>query len=250
MNLTRAGLGLLLAAILAGCTGGGPILANPTPPRPAPPSVSPSPSRPADPLPVVLPQDDRPHDRLTEWWYYTGHLRDGSGGRWGFEFVIFRAERGSFPVSWASHLALTDERSGTFRYDQRSEIGPQVDRSPGAGDGFALTITGLAPTLIGAGQGQAGPGPGPGSSATPPSPAGSPGALTPWLMGGLNGRDRLLADSSTAGFGLNLELVQSRAPALHDRDGWVDFGPAGGSYYYSRTRMSAAGLIKRFAPIR
>ena len=29
----------------------------------------------ADPLPVVLPRDDGPHDRLTEWWYYTGHLR-------------------------------------------------------------------------------------------------------------------------------------------------------------------------------
>ena len=28
----------------------------------------------ADPLPVVLPRDDGPHDRLTEWWYYTGHL--------------------------------------------------------------------------------------------------------------------------------------------------------------------------------
>ena len=195
-------------------------------------------------MPVELPRDDRPHDRLTEWWYYTGHLRDGSGGRWGFEFVIFRAERGSFPVSWASHLALTDERNGTFRYDQRNEIGPQVDRSSGAGDGFALAITGLGPALVGAGPGQAGPGPGPGSSATPPSPAGSPGALTPWLMGGLNGRDRLLADSSTAGFGLNLELVQSRAPALHDRDGWVDFGPAGGSYYYSRTRLSAAGTLR------
>ena len=41
---------------------------------------------------------DGPHDRMTEWWYYTGHLHDDEGGRWGFEYVIFRAERGSFPV--------------------------------------------------------------------------------------------------------------------------------------------------------
>jgi predicted secreted hydrolase len=34
-----------------------------------------------------------------------------------------------------------------------------------------------------------------------------------------------------------------KPPALHDRDGWIDFGAGGGSYYYSRTRMSAAGTI-------
>ena len=64
---------------------------------------------PRDPQPIVLPRDDAPHDRLTEWWYYTGHLRDGAGRRYGFEFVVFRAERGAFPVTWASHLAITDE---------------------------------------------------------------------------------------------------------------------------------------------
>ena len=31
--------------------------------------------------------------------------------------------------------------------------------------------------------------------------------------------------------------------ALHDRDGWIDFGPAGSSYYYSRTAMSATGTL-------
>ena len=33
------------------------------------------------------------------------------------------------------------------------------------------------------------------------------------------------------------------APALHDTDGWIDFGPAGSSYYYSWTRMDATGAI-------
>ena len=70
--------------------------------------------RPPDPVPIDFPEDDAPHDRLTEWWYYTGHLRDDAGGRYGFEFVIFRAERGGLPVSWASHLALTDETAGAF----------------------------------------------------------------------------------------------------------------------------------------
>ena len=72
---------------------------------------------------MVLPRDDAPHDRLTEWWYYTGHLRAGDGSRYGFEYVIFRAERGRFPVSWVSHLAITDETGDRFLYDQRLEVG-------------------------------------------------------------------------------------------------------------------------------
>ena len=74
-------------------------------------------------VPISLPADDAPHDRLTEWWYYTGHLRDDDGGRYGFEFVVFRAERAGFPVSWASHVAITDEAGDTFRYAQRTGSG-------------------------------------------------------------------------------------------------------------------------------
>lgn len=94
----RAFIGPALALLLvAACSSGGaPILANPTAARPPVPAASIGPSRAPDPIAVALPRDDRPHDRLTEWWYYTGHLRDTAGGTWGFEFVIFRAERGSF----------------------------------------------------------------------------------------------------------------------------------------------------------
>ena len=98
---------LAIALVVAAC--GGPVLANPPAARPV---VTPAPSssaRPADPQAIVFPRDDGPHDRLTEWWYVTGHLRTADGHRFGFEDVVFRAERGGFPVSWASHLALTDE---------------------------------------------------------------------------------------------------------------------------------------------
>jgi predicted secreted hydrolase len=46
-----------------------------------------------------------------------------------------------------------------------------------------------------------------------------------------------------AGLGLDLRLAATKPAALHDRDGWIDFGPAGGSYYYSRPAMSAAGSL-------
>ncbi|MDP8905360.1 MAG: MMPL family transporter, partial [Chloroflexota bacterium] len=103
-----------LALLLAGCSADGRILASEPSAPPVRATPSPTPLRPPDPQPLVLPRDEAAHDRLTEWWYYTGHLRASDGRRFGFEFVIFRAERGSFPVSWASHLALTDEDGGRF----------------------------------------------------------------------------------------------------------------------------------------
>ena len=193
---------LALGAItVAGCAGGGPILANPTAPRSSAPPPTTPPVAVIDPLPVVLPRDDGPHDRLTEWWYYTGHLRATNGDRFGFEYVIFRAERGAFPTSWVSHLAITDEGGDRFLYGQRLEIGSQVDRSPagpdGAPTGFDLAMSGADPA----------------NAATLGRPA--------WSMAGSGGTDHLSAafapDEATAagspgGLGLDLRL-QATKPA-------------------------------------
>ncbi len=225
----------LLAGTLAGCAG--PILANPVGVAAPAHGATPSPITPADPQQVVFPRDDGPHHRLTEWWYYTGHLVDETGRRYGFEFVVFRAERGGFPVAWASHLAVTDERAGAFHYAQRSEIGPQVDQSPRGPDGptgFDLALT------------EGGP-------ATAPVPV-APGLPGPpaWRMTGGGGTDRLtaslgpleaIAAGTPGGLGLDLGLSSTRPPVLHGRAGWIDFGVAGGSYYASRTRLTAAGTL-------
>ena len=39
------------------------------------------------------------------------------------------------------------------------------------------------------------------------------------------------------GLTIQLDLAATKPPALDDVDGWIDFGPAGSSYYYSRTAM-------------
>ncbi len=224
-RLAVLGVGVVLALVAAAC--GGPMLANAPAPHPV---ITPGPTtapRPADPQPVVLPRDDGAHDRLTEWWYDTGHLVDQNGGRWGFELVVFRAERGGFPVTWASHLALTDETGQQFHDAQRAEIGPQVDEASGGAPGFDLAIRGL-------------------NLADP-----STFSRVPWMMRGSGGTDHLAAmalpaearGDGTAGFGLALDLSSTKPAALHDGDGYVAFGPAGGSYYYSRTAMTAGGTI-------
>lgn len=222
-----------VAVALAGCSG--PILANPAASHGAGPSPAPTRSPASDPLPVRFPRDDGPHDRLTEWWYYTGHLVDEAGRRYGFEYVIFRAERGGFPVTWASHLAVTDETGGAFHHAQRSEFGPQVDRSPTDTAGPGAEPVGFAFEMSGADPAR-------------PETLGREA----WRMSGTGGRDRLAAalapDEAAAagtpeGLGFDLKLAAVKPPTLHDRDGWIDFGPAGGSYYYSRTAMTASGTL-------
>ncbi len=70
----------------------------------------------------------------------------------------------------------------------------------------------------------------------------------PWTMTGSDGTDRLVAAlSPDEASRLAARVVSgwtstsgsTKTPALHDQDGWIDFGAAGGSYYYSRTAMDA-----------
>ncbi|HEX5589777.1 MAG TPA: lipocalin family protein [Candidatus Limnocylindrales bacterium] len=229
--MSRAATGtavVALALILAACSG--PILANPALSPAVPPTPSPAPSRQPDPQPVTFPRDDGPHDRLTEWWYFTGHLADGDGHRFGFEAVVFRAERGGAPVTWASHVALTDEGAGRFLYGQRAALGPDVDRSPRGEEDTPVGFDFVMPAIDPA--------------------SGAPIEGEPWRLAGRAGRHAVAAglsplEAAAAGgsFALDLQLVEERAVALHGEIGWLDFGPAGSSYYYSRTRLSTAGTL-------
>lgn len=192
----------LLALVVAGCGDVEPsgaattASADPTATRAAAAFIAPTPSV----EPVRFPDDEAPHENLTEWWYYTGHLFTADGARYGFEYVIFQAQRGAFPPYYAAHFAITDNARQRFVYDQRD--GPDARRETGAG--FSLDLGG-------------------------------------WTMAGALGHDRLVADMP--GYAIALDLTSTKPPALHDGDGYVSFGPAGGSYYYSRTRIDVRGTL-------
>src|SRR5262249_18416790 len=62
-----------------------------------------------------------------------------------------------------------------------------------------------------------------------------------WSMRGALGRDSLSADMPS--YAIDLRLTATRPPALH-RGGYLQFGPAGDSYYYSRTRMLVDGTLQ------
>ena len=132
-----------------------------------------------------------------------------------------------------SHLAITDETGDRFLYGQRLVVGPQVDRSPlgpdGTPTGFDLSlVAGGDPSRPGA-LGRAGRGRWP--AARPRSADGDRWRRT----------EAAAHAGSPGGLGLDLDLTATKPPALHGGDGWIDFGPAGGSYYYSRTAMDATG---------
>ncbi|MFW6074721.1 MAG: lipocalin-like domain-containing protein [Chloroflexota bacterium] len=189
---------LALMLLVAAC-GESDEAATPTPDRgdrPAAALLTPT----AGPEPIAFPNDEAPHDVLTEWWYYTGHMMTEDGTRYGFEFVFFQSQRGEFPTGYASHFAITDSANDRFLYDQR--IGTDANQNPE--EGFHLR-------------------------------------LDDWEMSGANGQDHLVA--SLDDISMELSLTDTKGPALHDDIGYFDMGEAGGSYYYSRTRMEIDGSL-------
>jgi predicted secreted hydrolase len=112
----------LLVAVLSGCARS--VAPLPDVPRPSP---TPAP-------PIVFPRDAGPHDALTEWWYYTGHLADASGHRYGFEFTIFQANRQVAPTGYLAHFAISDIDGDSFSHEAQSSAQPQ----PSAG--FPLRV--------------------------------------------------------------------------------------------------------------
>ncbi len=171
---------------------------EPLPPVPAPtPTAAP---------PIQFPRDAGAHDALTEWWYYTGHLRSERDGReYGFEFTVFQGLREGVPAGYVAHFAVTDVTGDRFSHQARAAAGPFRPELDLDVQGWRLTSNGTTDSIEAAMQ----PGPG----AQPP-------------------------------FAVRLQLVDRKPPTLHN-GGYIEYGPAGGSYYYSRTRLGVSGEIQR-----
>lgn len=156
----------------------------------------------AAPRPIALPEDDGPHDVLTEWWYYNGHLQGDGGQRYGFELVVFkRAGRGG-RAGYAAHIAVTDHQRKTFQFAEDLTLPAPVESRPGRFFAEVGTIG---------------------------------------LEGGA-GRDRLRG--RTADYAVDLNLIESKPPAIHGQTGYIGVSANEASYYYSRTRMAASGVIQ------
>ncbi|MEI6045488.1 MAG: lipocalin family protein [Chloroflexota bacterium] len=162
----------------------------------------------AGPVPgtvVKFPEDEAPHNNLTEWWYYTGHIITTDGQRYGFEYVTFQALRSILPPLYAAHFAITDPNHKVFKVEQTTRVGDKL--TSGGSAGFDLM------TSLG-------------------------------TMRGLNGVDYLKATmkKETGQYAIDFVVQETQGVALHG-GGQFTYGPGGNSYYYSRPRMTPTGTI-------
>ena len=178
--------------------------------------AQPRPDAPAsDPLPVVLPRDDGPHDRLTEWWYDTGHLRAGDGPalRVRIRDLPRRTRRVPDLVGLAPRDHRRVRRPIRVRAAARGRVG-QVDVSPRGPDG--------APT-------------GSTSRSSGRDPSDPDDRRAAGLDDDRRQRDRSPDRDPRAGrgdrggiaraaSGSTCGLTATKPPAFHDGDGWIDFG--------------------------
>jgi predicted secreted hydrolase len=198
--------GLLLSAIVLAACGDATPEAFPSPsPNPQAGQIPITPVGPVQGATVKFPQDEAPHDNLMEWWYYTGHLTTTDGSNYGFEYVIFQANRSNFPPGYVSHFAITDLNKQSFKYDQQLVMANKQIVT-GGGQGFNL-------------------------------------AVGTWTMQGLGATDHLKATMQDNSYGIDLTVKDQKGPVLHGT-GEFSYGQAGFSYYYSRPRMSVSGQLQ------
>jgi predicted secreted hydrolase len=166
-----------------------------------------------------FPRDHRAHrDFKTEWWYFTGQLRDARGHRFGYQLTFFRqgvrppAARGGTTSRFIvddvkfAHFAVTDVDGRKFRHWQKLSRGAFGEA--GFDDGARLAW------------------------------------IEDWELaltadGGFNLR------AADGGVQLSLNLTSTKLWAIHGENGVSQKaeGPGRASHYYSGTRLAARGTL-------
>ncbi len=176
-------------------------------------------ARALSPRPFVFPADHGPHREFrTEWWYYTGNLRDATGRHFGFQLTFFRIALAptmpSRASAWASreaylaHFALTDTAGRRFTAASRSSR-QALGLAGAEAEPFRVWVEDW-------------------------SAEGVAGEATPVRL--------RAADGDVA---IDLRLESAKPVVLQGDRGLDRKGPEPGnaSYYYSLTRMATRGRI-------
>ncbi len=164
-----------------------------------------------------FPADHGPHPAFrTEWWYFTGNLKEPGGRRFGYQLTLFRSALAAAPPArasaWATrdaymaHLAVTDVAGGRFHAFERFSRG-------------ALGLAGARRRHDG----------------------GVRAWLEDWSIEGPPFRLR----AAEPGVGIDLRLEVVRPPVLQGEAGLSRKGaePGNASYYYSLTRLPTRGSV-------
>lgn len=158
-----------------------------------------------------FPRDHSSHEEFkTEWWYYTGHLRDEEGKKYGYELTFFRSgvadASSKKPTNvYLAHFAVSDINNKKFHFFEK------------------LTRSGLSL----------------GSASSDVLHIYNDG----WRVDEAGNQMLLTADASKAG--IKLALTPKKPPAIHGKDGVSQKASCVGcaSHYYSLTRLETKGLL-------
>lgn len=174
------------------------------------------------PVDFEFPRDHASHPPYrTEWWYFTGNLDDGHGREFGFEFTVFRyaLTAGAPPETesawsvrdaWMAHLAITDATRGVLLAEERLSRGA-LGIAGATADPVRVWVENWSMTQT------------------------SPDPLPTFALSAAGER-----------IAIALELRAEKPAVYHGEAGLDPKGPEPGnaSYYYSFTRLAAAGAIR------
>lgn len=164
-----------------------------------------------------FPRDHGSHPEFrTEWWYFTGNLKDGLNKRFGYQLTFFRqgvywgAKDSNNPWSirdlYLAHFALTDVSSNQFWYGERiSREGPKLAYAPQ--DRMDVRLLNWYAKMDG---------------------------------------NQIKIEARHQTMALSLRLLPKKPLVLHGKNGLSQKGPKEGqaSYYYSYTNLATEGSIK------
>lgn len=73
----------------------------------------------------LVSEDHGSHDKLVEWWYFTGDTYTGEGQRFGYEFTIFKTL--FFGVeTFTGHIAITDAGNKAHYFQEKIETSSNI----------------------------------------------------------------------------------------------------------------------------
>lgn len=164
-----------------------------------------------------FPRDHGPHAEFrSEWWYFTGHLRDAHGRAFGFQLTLFRFElaapMAASPSAWRTprvllgHFALTDIEGQRFHAFER--------------------LSRAVPSIAGA-------------TTSPPAVW-----LDDWRIEN-DGASGWHLRAAQQGYAIDLRLSETSATVLQGEQGLSrkSAAPGNASYYYSIPRLAARGSV-------
>ena len=157
---------------------------------------------------VELPDDDSfLSDQEVQWWYWTGHLQDENGKRYGFEIAFFAFDSWIIFKNQLAQAAITDISHQCYHYREEVEFCSLPKKLNGK---FNLGARSAGREVISA--------------------------------CGASGQDSLYCEIDD--YILDIHLKSMEEPVIHYDGKLHPYSFGGYTYYYARERMQTSGTIK------